>query len=58
MDSGYWQVVAEEEARKKTGIIQPGRKAAVESDSYGGPKCSYIICINEDEDKNVMGHTS
>ena len=28
-DSGYWQVLAKDEARKKTGIFRSGRKAAV-----------------------------
>ena len=42
----------------KTGIILPRQKATVESDAYGGPKCSSNICGNEDESKNGMGKTS
>ena len=41
----------------KTGIINPGRKALVESDAYWVTKFRYNICINDDEAKKVMGHT-
>ena len=59
---GHIQWLLESSGRRgcaqKTGIIHPGRKSAVESDSYGGPKFSFNICINDDEATNGMGHTS
>ena len=42
---------------QNTDILHPGRKASVESDAYGGPKCSSNIFSN-DEAKNTMGHTT
>ena len=41
----------------KTGIFNPGRKAVVERDAYGGPKYGSNICINDDEAIDGMGHT-
>ena len=38
---------------QNTGILQPGHKAVVESDAYGGPKCSSKICSNDDEATTV-----
>ena len=43
---------------QNTGIIHPRWKAAVESDDYGGPKRRSNIHSNDDEAKNVMGHTN
>ena len=34
---------------RKTGILHPGQKLAVEGDDYGGPKCGSNIFINDDE---------
>ena len=36
---------------QKNDILRPVRKAVVESDAHGGPKCRSKICINNDESK-------
>ena len=39
---------------QKTGIINPGRKSAVESDAHGGLKYRSKGFSNDDEAKNGM----
>ena len=43
---------------QNTGIINPSRKATVESDTNAVPKCSFKICSNDDIAKKLMEHTS
>ena len=58
MDSGYWQLVVEEEAQERLSFFAPDEKKAVESDAYGGPKFSSNICSNDNEATQRMGQTS
>ena len=54
MESGYWQVVVEEEAQERLAFFTPDIKRGG-SDAYGPPKCISNIYGNDDEATNVTG---